>query len=124
MADKAADATETTKADQADVTNKPCNADKATAVEANEAKVDEADAKANEIIVVDATNYVIVADNANGAVLFSPSKYSAIFAEVKGYFEITAPDNQLGRRSLCSLRSKNQYQLDNQLDVVVEKGLV
>jgi len=43
---------------------------------------------------------------------------------VKGYFGITAPDNQLGRRSSCSLRSKNWYQLDNQLEVVVEKGLV
>jgi hypothetical protein len=28
---------------------------------------------------------------------------------VKGYFGITAPNNQLGRRSSCSLRSKNRY---------------
>jgi len=28
-------------------------------------------------------------------VLYSLTKYSAIFAEVKGYFGITAPDNQL-----------------------------
>jgi hypothetical protein len=57
-------------------------------------------------------------------VLYSLTKYSAIFAEVKGYFGITAPDNQLGQRISCSLRSKNRYQLDNQLEVVVEKGLV
>ena len=57
-------------------------------------------------------------------VLYSLTKYSAIFAEVKGYFGITAPDNQLGRRSLCSLKSKNRYQLDNQLEVVVENGLI
>ena len=56
--------------------------------------------------------------------LYSLTQYSAIFAEVKGYFGITAPDNQLGRRSLCSLKSKNRYQLDNQLEVVVEKGLI
>ena len=69
MADKAADAAETTEVDEADV-----------------------------------ANYVIVADNVHGvAVLYSLMKYSAIFAEVKGYFGITAPDNQLGQRSSCSL---------------------
>jgi hypothetical protein len=56
-------------------------------------------------------------------VLYSLTKYSAIFAEVKGYFRITAPDNQHGQRSSCSLRSKNWYQLDNQLEVVVKKRL-
>ena len=49
--------------------------------------------------------------------LYSLTKYSAIFAEVKGYFGITAPDNQLGRRSLCSLRIKSRYQLNNQLKI-------
>ncbi len=72
----------------------------------------------------DVANYAIVADDVDGAVLYSLTKYSAIFAEVKGYFGITTPDNQLGRRSLCSLKSKNRYQLDNQLEVVVEKRLV
>ena len=91
--------------------------------------VDEAilDDAANEAIVVDAANEAneaFVVDNANGAVLYSLTKYSAIFAEVKGYFGITASDNQLGQRSSCSLRSKNRYQLDNQLEVIVEKGLV
>ena len=91
--------------------------------------VDEAilDDAANEAIVVDAANEAneaFVVDNANGAVLYSLTKYSAIFAEVKGYFGISAPSNQLGQRSSCSLRSKNRYQLDNQLEVVVEKGLV
>ena len=130
MSDEAADATETTEVDEADVADKPGDADKAKADEANEAEANEADAeeaivtKKIEANVIDAANYAIVADDADGAVLYSPMKYSAIFAEVKGYFGITAPDNQLGRRSSCSLRSKNRYQLDNQLEVVVEKGLV
>jgi len=87
--------------------------------EANEAD------EASKAITTDATNAsnkadlaneAIVADNVDGAVLYSLTKYSAIFTEVKGYFGITAPDNQLGRRSLCSLKSKNRYQLDNQLE--------
>jgi hypothetical protein len=84
-------------------------------------------AETTEVDEADVANYAIVADNVDGtAVLYSLTKYSAIFAEVKGYFGITAPDNQLGRRSSCSLslRSKNRYQPDNQLEVVVEKGLV
>ena len=86
------------------------------------------DDAANEVIVVDAANEAneaFVADDADGAVLYSLTKYSAIlFTEVKAYFGMTTPDNQLGRRSSCSLRSKNRYQLDNQLEVIVEKGLV
>jgi hypothetical protein len=50
-------------------------------------------------------------------VLYSLTKCSAIFAEVKGYFGITAHDNQLGRRSSCSLRIKSWYQLNNQLKI-------
>ena len=105
MADEATDATETTEADKADVANKPGDADEAKADEANEAEANEADAeeaivtKEIEAYVIDAANYAIVADDADGAVLYSLTKYSAIFAEVKGYFGITAPDNQLGRRS-------------------------
>ena len=94
-------------------------------VAAKEAILDDA---ANEAIVVNAANEAneaFVADDADGAVLYSLTKYSAIlFTEVKAYFGMTTPDNQLGRRSSCSLRSKNRYQLDNQLEVVVEKGLV
>jgi polyferredoxin len=37
-------------------------------------------------------------------VLYSLTKYSAIFAEVKGYFGITAPDNQHGQKNSYSLR--------------------
>jgi hypothetical protein len=40
-----------------------------------------------------------VLDNGVAINLYLPfflTKYSAIFAEVKGYFEITALDNQLG----------------------------
>ncbi len=93
----------------------------------NKAILDDASNEAIETIVVDATNEAndaFVADDADGAVLYSLTKYSAVFAEVKGYFGITAPDNQLGRRSSCSLRINSWYQLDNQLEVVVEKGLV
>ncbi len=118
LADKATDATE------ADWANK---ADMVAVSEANETD------KANKAIATDVTNATneadlandsIIADDADGAVLYSLPKYSAIFAEVKGYFGITALNNQLGQRSSCSLRSKTWYQLDNQLEVVVEKGLV
>ena len=43
-------------------------------------------------------------------VLYSLTKYSAIFTEVKGYFGITAPDNQLGPMSLFFLKSNNQLE--------------
>ena len=68
-------------------------------VAAKEAILDDA---ANEAIVVNAANEAneaFVADDADGAVLYSLTKYSAVFAEVKGYFGITAPDNQLGQRT-------------------------
>jgi hypothetical protein len=93
----------------------------------DKAILDDAANEAIEAIVVDATNEAngaFVADDADGAVLYSLTKYSAIFAEVKGYFGITAPGNQLGQRSSCSLRIKSWYQLDNKLEVVVEKRLV
>ena len=93
-------------------------------VVADKAILDNAANEAIAVDVADKANEVFVADNADGAVLYSLTKYSAIFTEVKGYFRITTTDNQLGRRSSCSLRSKNRYQLDNQLEVVVEKGLV
>ena len=48
-------------------------------------------------------------------VLYSLTEYYAIFAEVKGYFRITAPDNQHEQRSSCSLRIWNQNIVDNQL---------
>ncbi len=43
-------------------------------------------------------------------ILYSLTKYSAIFAEVKGYFGITAPNNQLGPMSLFFLKSNNQLE--------------
>ncbi len=112
------------------MTDEATNTDEAEANEANEAEANEANESdyADEVDEANEANEAhetIVADDANGAVLYSliKTKYSAIFAEVKGYFGITAPDNQHGRRSLCSLRSEYRYQLDNQLEVVVEKGL-
>jgi len=94
---------------EANVIDEIVAADEAIVID-NEAILDDV---ANEATVVDVANYAIVADAADGVVLYSLTKYSAIFAEVKGYFGITAPDNQLGQRSSCSLRSKNQYQLDS-----------
>ncbi len=83
------------------MTDEAANTDEAEANEANEAEADEANEsdyadevdKANE---ANEAHETIVADDANGAVLYSLTKYSAIFAEVKGYFGITAPDNQHG----------------------------
>ncbi len=119
MASKAdkAEATDADEADEADLPNK-----KAVDVsEANNAEATEADKadlanKLNETekAEADEANKTIVAGDANCAVLYSLTKFSAIFAEVKGYFGITAPDNQLGQRSSRSLRSWNK--IDNQLD--------
>jgi hypothetical protein len=49
-------------------------------------------------------------DNDTAIILYSLTKYSAIFAEVKGYFGITAPDNQLGPMSWFFLKSYNQHE--------------
>jgi hypothetical protein len=46
-------------------------------------------------------------------------KYSEIFAEVKGYFKIIAPNNQHGRRSSCSIKNQDWYEFDNQPEVVI-----
>ncbi len=72
---------------------------------------------AEDQVAANEANEAFVADDADGAVLYSLTKYSAIFAEVKGYFRITTPDNQLGQRSSCSLRIKSRYQLNNQLKI-------
>jgi len=47
-------------------------------------------------VAANEANEAFVADDADGAVLYPLTKYSAIFAEVKEYFGITTPDNQLG----------------------------
>ncbi len=44
-------------------------------------------------------------DNTIAITLYSLTKYSAIAAKVKEYFGISAPNNQHGQRSLCSLRN-------------------
>ena len=132
-ANKAIATNATNATNKADLANEAANANVSAddAVESDAAnEADSANeaadaAETTEVDEADVANYAIVADDVDGAaVLYSLTKYSAIFAEVKGYFGITAPDNQLGQRILCSLRSKNRYQLDNQLEVVVEKGLV
>ena len=67
------------------------------------------------MVAVSEANYAIVDDDVDGAaVRYSLTIYSAIFAEVKGYFGITAPDNQLGQRSSCSLRIWGGDVFDNQ----------
>jgi hypothetical protein len=132
-ADEADEAILDDAANEAIVANEAADSDYEAddAVESDAAKdADSADeaadaTKTSEANEADVANYDIVADDVDGAaVLYSLTKYSAIFAEVKGYFGITASNNQLGQRSLWSLRSKNRYQLDNQLEVVIEKRLV
>ncbi len=65
---------------------------------------------ANELDELDGHVVVICRlrlDDAITITLYSLTKYSAIAAEVKEYFGISAPNNQHGQRSLCSLRSQN-----------------
>ncbi len=59
-------------------------------------------------------------DNAIANTLSSLTKYSTIAAEVKEYFGISAPNNQHGQKSLCSLRNR----ADNKLAeiTIVEMG--
>jgi hypothetical protein len=50
--------------------------------------------------------------------LFTLTKFSSIFAEAKGYFRVTTPNNQHGQKSSCSLRMQDQSKINNQLEVV------
>ena len=54
-----------------------------------------------------AKGHVVSVDCVDDGFLYSLTKYSAIFAEVKGYFGITAPNNQLGGFSLLGIWQSN-----------------
>jgi hypothetical protein len=49
---------------------------------------------------------------------FTLTKFSAIFAEAKGYFRVTTPKNQHRQRSSCSLRMQDQSKINNQPEVI------
>jgi hypothetical protein len=84
-----ADEVEATEANEADLANKLDKTDKAEAYEADEAIV-------TDEIETRVINKAIVAGDADdGATLYSLTKYSAILAEVKGYFGIVGLNNQL-----------------------------
>ncbi len=117
-ADKADEANlpnEATDADEVDEANSPdkaVDASEADEVEATEA--DEADAIVLFFIIA---NIVIVIprsllDEGIVIILYSLTKYSAVFAKRKGYFGIMISNNQygFGRRRLCFLKIWNDYQ--------------
>jgi hypothetical protein len=118
---KATEADEANKADEADLPYKAIDAteaDKAKATEANEA--DEAEAiDAAIVLFFIIANIVIVIprsplDKDIIIILYSLTKYSAVFAKRKGYFGIMISDNQrgIGRRCLCFLKIWNDYRRD------------
>jgi hypothetical protein len=76
-------------------------------------KVGRATNKANEL-PLDGGNviiyFIVIYFSFGLLILYSLTKYSAIFAEVKGYFRITAPNNQLGPMSSFFLKSNNQLE--------------
>jgi hypothetical protein len=63
--------------------------------------------------------YVVSVDCVNDGFLYSLTKYSAIFAEVKGYFGIDERDNELELVIVNDgfLRILDQIIFDNQLEV-------
>ena len=102
-ANKAIVANEANKSDEAIVINEAIEANKASVVNKVGAtnKTDELPLDGSNVII-----YFIVIYFWFGLLnLYSLTKYSAIFAEVKGYFRTTAPDNQLGPMSSFSLKS-------------------
>jgi hypothetical protein len=100
------EATDADKADKADSPDKAIDATEAGKVEATEA--DEADAIVLFFIIA---NIVIVIprlllDEGINIILYSLTKYSAVFAKRKGYFGIMISNNQrgIGRHCLCFLK--------------------
>ncbi len=103
-------ATDVNKANKADPPNKAVDATEADEAEATEAdKADEAEAiDAAIVLFFIIANIVIVIprsqlDEGIVIVLYSLTKYSAVFAKRKGYFGIMISNNQcgIGRQSLC-----------------------
>ncbi len=111
-------ATDANKADEADSPNKAVDAtedDKAEPTEAN--KTDEAEAiDAAIVLFFIIANIVIVIprlllNEGIVIIIYSLTKYSAVFAKRKGYFGIMISNNQrgIGRRCLCFLKIWNDY---------------
>ncbi len=103
------EATDADKVDDANLPNKAVDASEANEVEATEA--DKADAIVLFFIIA---NIVIVIprlllDEGIVIILYSLTKYSAVFAKRKGYFGIMISNNQhgFGRRRLCFLKIWN-----------------
>jgi hypothetical protein len=133
-ADKAK-ATDANKADEANSPNKATDANKANeanfpdkAIDATEAdKVEATDADKADAIVLFfiIANIIIVIPRSllnKGIViiLYSLTKYSAVFAKMKGYFGIMISNNQrgIGRRCLCFLKIWNDSQR-NKIDATI-----
>jgi hypothetical protein len=112
-------ATDADKAEKADLPNKAIYATEANKAEATEAdKADEAEAiDAAIVLFFIIANILIVIprsllDKGIVIILYSLTKYSAVFAKRKGYFGIMISNNQhgIGRRCLCFLKIWNDYQ--------------
>ena len=108
-ANKAIVANEANKFNEAIVINEAIEANKASVVNkvgANN-KMDVLPLDGSNVIIYLIVNYF----SFGLLILYSLMKYSAVFAEVKGYFRIiTAPDNQLGPMSSFSLKSNNRLE--------------
>ncbi len=105
------EATDADKTDKANLLNKAIDATEANKVEATEAN--EADAIVLFFIIANIL-IVIPGPLLNGGIviiLYSLTKYSAVFAKRKGYFGIMISNNQrgIGRRCLCFLKIWNDY---------------
>ncbi len=128
-------ATDANKADEANSPNKATDAnkvdeanspDKAVDVtEANEVEATEADKTHAIVLFFIIANIVIVVPRSllnKGIViiLYSLTKYSAVFAKKKGCFGILISNNQcgIGRRCLCLLKIWNDYQR-NKIDTTI-----
>jgi hypothetical protein len=104
-------ATDANEANEANSPNKAIDATEADEVEATEA--DEADAIVLFFII---PNIVIIIprsllDKGIIIILYSLTKYSAVFAKRKGCFGIMISNNQrgIGRRCLCFVKIWNDY---------------
>ncbi len=108
------EATDANEVDEANFPDKAIDASEADEVEATEAN--EADAIVLFFII---TNIVIVIprlllDKGIVIILYSLTKFSAVFAKRKGYFGIMISSNQhgFGRHCLCFLKIWNDYRWD------------
>ena len=106
--DDDADRTNVGAADKAIVIDEDIEANKASVANKVGAtnKVDELPIDGGSVII-----YIFVIYFLFGLlILYSLTNYSEIFAQVKGCFGITKPDNQLAPMSVCFLKSNNQLE--------------